>query len=622
MFSDLHLHRDTAGGHMMFPEARSHGWRWSCFVILLALFSLAPERTSAQKTIPEKVPPKRSSQIQDGFGINSDLPRDPYLPWNRWWWTRMFDAGFKWIRIGQYENSSDRTSWDWIEQKRDVFASSQDLEDQVDSLVDNGMLIQVQLLYGNVMYTSPSGRLPDVSVPQPGSFHNDDRSLYSVFWPPTTPEQITAFNRYVAWMVNHFRDRIHYWALWNEQDIGYWNSWGNPEQYGNLLGPFVQAVHKTDPNAKVIYGGQADPSSEFTQKALDTCKCAPGIDVYAYHTYPGYGQNMNPETMDYGAYLNESPRALRDLVTHYPGIKSDIPFFDDEFNSIPAWVGSDESVQAKYVPRGIIYNHAAGVKTFVWLLTAGTDGNEYDDFGFIHGLTNHENDFTPRPVFSALQNTNALFSDTKVDPSIEVVSPDIPALRRKSGFPFMGYGFRSLKGKAIVAYWLAAHSLPGNSFPPLYASLTLKNTGITQPVLVDVVSGDIRPLHWKQGTTDTVEGLPVTDSILAITDAGYFDWPVLPEAPSSLNVETTGTAAKLTWQVHGGNSTKIFVERRIDGSGGGGSWQRVGELRPNVAQYTDSNLKKNQAVAYRVRAANSDGESAYSNIVHVDVARP
>ena len=79
--------------------------------------------------LPSHVPPKRSSQIRDGFGINSDLPRDPYLPWNRRWWTRMFDAGFKWIRIGQYENSSDWTSWDWVEQKRGVFAVPQQVED-------------------------------------------------------------------------------------------------------------------------------------------------------------------------------------------------------------------------------------------------------------------------------------------------------------------------------------------------------------------------------------------------------------------------------------------------------------------------------------------------------------
>ena len=170
-------------------------------VIVLSCAVIPRCLSQEQRHVPDHVPPKRSSQIQDGFGINSDLPRDPYLPWNRWWWTRMFDAGFKWIRIGQYENSSDYTSWDWIEQKRGVMASAPELDDYVDSLVDNGVNIQVQLMYGNVMYTSPSGKLPDAGKPEPGSFHNDDRSLYSVFWPPTKPEQIAAFNHYVAWMI-------------------------------------------------------------------------------------------------------------------------------------------------------------------------------------------------------------------------------------------------------------------------------------------------------------------------------------------------------------------------------------------------------------------------------------
>jgi len=466
-----------------------------------------------------------------------------------------------------------------------------------------------------VMYTAHSGKLPDVSEPEPGSFHNDDRSIYSVYWPPLTPEQQAAFNKYVAWTVDHFKDRIHYWALWNEQDIGYWNPYGNAEQYGHLLTSFVDTVHKT-PGAKVIYGGQADPSREFTKTALDACKCASGIDVYAYHTYPGYGQNMNPETMDYGAYLNESPEKLRDVVNNYPGIKKGIPFFDDEFNSIPSWIGSDESVQAKYVPRGLIYNHAAGVKTFVWLLTAGVDGNEFDDFGLVHGLTNHDYDFTPRPVFYAVQNTNALFADTKFDASIEITGNDIPALRRRSEFPFLSYGFRSKSGKAIVAYWLAAHSLPGNVFPTFYSTFTLKNTGIQNPVLINVTTGDIRPLKWKDGTTDTIESIPVTDGIMAIADAGYFDWSVLPEAPSSLNLAITGTAAKLTWEVHGGDPTGIVVERQLEESNGTkGKWAQAAKLAANAAEYTDSSLKKGQHAAYRVRAINDAGQSAYSNIV-------
>jgi len=587
-------------------------FRWNVVVFLVLFQAIALAQT--ERKLPEKVPPKRSSQIQDGFGINSDLPRDPYLPWNRWWWTRMFDAGFKWIRIGQYENSSDYTSWDWIEQKRGVYAASPLLEDAVDSLVDNGIKVQVQLLYGNQMYTAHSGKLPDVSVPEPGSFHNDDRSMYSVYWPPVTPEQTTAFNKYVDWMVDHFKDRIHYWALWNEQDIGYWNPWGNAEQYGRLLSPFVDTVHKTA-GAKVIYGGQADPSRDFTQRALDICKCAQGVDIYAYHTYPGYGQNMNPETMDYGAYQNESPKALRDLVNQYPGIKANVPFFDDEFNSIPSWTGSDESVQAKYVPRGVIYNHAAGVKTFVWLLAAGTDGNEYDDFGILHGLTNHDYDFHPRPVFNALQNTNALFSDTKLDPAIEISGPNLSDLRRQSGFPFMSYGFRSKNGKSIVAYWIAAHSVPGSS-PTYYTTLSVRNTGIQHPVLIDVASGDIRPIEWRKGTTDTLELLPVTDSIMAIADSDYFDWPVLPEAPSSLVATESGNSVKLAWEVHGGGPDHIVVERRDD-SAGRGSWQKIAELPASSVEYVDTHVRKDQKTSYRVRATNASGASAYSNVVRV-----
>src|ERR1700722_6314107 len=395
---------------------------------------------------PTKVPPKRSSQIENGFGINSDLPREPYLPWSRWWWTRMFDAGVSWIRIGQYENSSDYTSWDWVEQKRGVFAVAPEVDDYVDSLLDNNVKVQVQLMYGNAMYTSPSGKKPDSIVPKPGSFHNDDRSIDSVFWAPKTPDQIAAFLRYVTWMVNHFKGRIHYWALWNEQDIGYWN-YANPEDYGRLLAAFAPAVHQADSSAKVIYGGQADPTSDFAKRALDACKCASQIDVFAYHTYPGYGQNMHPESMDAGAYGVESPANLRALVRGYPGIRKDIEFWDDEFNSIPSWRGSDESVQAKYIPRGIVYNHAAGVRTFVWLLTAGVDGNEYDDFGFIHGFRNLPDDFTPRPVYYALQNTNALFSDTKLDPSIGIEASDVPNLRRQGRSPFLQYGFRNANGK-------------------------------------------------------------------------------------------------------------------------------------------------------------------------------
>ncbi len=571
---------------------------------LIALLLVLP--LTAQK----RVPPKRSSQIENGFGINSDLPRDPYLPWDQRWWTRMFDAGVSWIRIGQYENTSDYTSWDWIEQKRGVLAIPPGLDDYVDSLVDNGVKVQVQLLYGNPMYTSPAGKLPDAIVPEPGGFHNPDRSLYSVFWPPTTPAQTAAFVKYVQFVVGHFRGRIGYYALWNEQDIDYWNPLPDPEEYGHLLKAFIPAVHGADPQAKVIYGGQADPTRDFARRALGACDCAGGIDVFAYHTYPGYGRNVNPEAMDSGAYGEESPAKLRELVRGYPGIRKDIPFWDDEFNSIPAWVGSDESVQAKYIPRGLVYNWARGVRTFVWLLTAATDGNEYDDFGMIHGLRHLPDDFTPRPVFYALQNTNALFADTHLDPSIKIAPVDV--WLHDQAQPFLAYGFRGKTGKPIVAYWLAAHSEPGGAFPSVHANLTIPNSGITHPLLIDVVSGDMQSIP-KPESNGVFANLPVRDTVMAIADESYFDWPVLPEAPSSLVASAAGNTVQLRWHAYGNDVTSAIIERR---AGDKGPWSRIATPAGGKAEYEDDSAPAGIA-SYRVRSVNAHGESAYSNVVHV-----
>ena len=585
--------------------------------------------TSAEAaTVPDHIPPRRSSQIHDGFGINSDLPRDPYLPWDRWWWTRMFDAGVKWIRIGQYENSSDRTSWDWIERRRGVLEVSPELDDYVDSLVDNGVEIQVQLLYGNPMYTSPAGRLPDSILPAPGSFHNPDRSLFSVFWPPKTPEQIDAFTRYVKFMVNHFTGRIHYWALWNEQNIDYWNPEPNPEDYGRLLKAFVPAVHQTDPQAKVIYGGEAWPlDTGFARRALDTCQCASGIDVFAYHIYPDYGHNLNPEAVDdpNTPYAPGGGRAFREMIRHYPGVRPDVPFWCDEFNSIPTWTDMDDSVQEKYVPRQLVYNWAAGVNTFVWLLTSATDGNEYDDFGMIHGLRYQPDDFTPRPVYQALAHTNWLFADTHLDPSIRIESPELEAIGHPHGARLFTYGFRSPSGKAVVAYWVGDRSLPGHDFPNLSASVSLKTIGIKDPVLIDITSGTVKPLRWKDAAGGLTEPVPVRDSVMAIADASYFDWSELPEAPSSLKVATAGDGLRLTWELHGKGATGVVVERRVESArgtaaspAGSGAWETFGvTLAAGSTEVTDSTVPRGARVSYRVRAVNAAGQSAYSNVAWV-----
>jgi polysaccharide biosynthesis protein PslG len=576
----------------------------------LVFFTRGPQCTlrAADKNLPDHLIPRRSSQIKDGFGINSDLPRDPFIPWNRWWWTRMFDAGVNFIRIGQYENSSEYTSWDWVERKRGEYSVVPELDDYVNSLVENGVHIEIQLLYGNPLYTSPAGRLPQTVTPAPGSFHNPDRSLYSLFWPPKTDEQIGAFTKYVAWMVDHFRGRVQYYEIWNEPNIDYWNPNPNGEDYGKLFKASAEVIHRTDPNAKAVFGGLSGADQTFAKKALDACDCGASIDIFAYHNYPDYGDNLNPEAVGKHSDTNRSSKPLRDMVRAYPGVHKDLVFWDDEFNDgLPSWTDSDASVQTKYVPRGLLTDRAAGIRTFVWLIVGATDGNELDDFGMLRGLKYQPDDFTPRPVFAALQNTNTLFSDTQLDPSIKI---QIESRSSASEKP-VTYGFRSSTGKAILAYWLPILSRPGNQSPAEMAALKISNSGIRNPVLVDITSGKLTRLSWQNGSNDTLQQLPLRDSAMAIADESYFDWPELPEAPSELNASSGGTGVQLTWKMHGGHPEFISIERRADRQT---QWQAVSKLPADTSSFSDSQDFKNQSVSYRVRAGNAAGPSAYSNV--------
>jgi len=514
----------------------------------------------------------------------------------------MFDAGFKWVRIGQYEDSSDQTSWDWVERERGHFAISPQVDEFVNSLVDNGTTIELQLLYGNPMYTSPAGILPNSIIPAPVTVHNPDHSLYSIFWPPRTEAQIDAFIQYTKWMVNHFRGRIRYYSLWNEENGGYWLPKYRPKEYGRLLKAFIPAVHDTDPSAKVVFGGLSNVETEYPKEALEACQCASGIDVFAYHTYPG---NKPPEFVDAGAFGFNSPKALRKMVRSFPGIRPDIQFWDDEY--------SQPDVQAKYFPRMLVYNWAFNVPTFIWELINDTSSDEGDDYGIIHGMMYNASDFQPRPVWGPLQNTNAVFADTERDRSIRIAVSNKGDLERTAKAPFFVYGFRSREGKVIVAYWLGAQSKPGVNFVPRYATLKLEKTGIRRPVLVNIDSGKISPLKWAPGTEGTLENLPVLDSVLVIADESYFDWPVLPEAPSSLRAAASGRSVRLTWAVHGREAAQIAVESE---HGYSGRWKRIATLPANATQYVDTEQPK-RITSYRVRALNRAGESAYSNIVNV-----
>ena len=586
----------------------------SGFVLrLLWVMLVLPTAESFSQQIPRLTPPRRSYQLADGLGMNIDLPREPGLPWTQRWWTRIFDSGVKWVRIGQYENSSERTSWDWIEQTPGHYSTTPDLDEAIRSLVENGVRIEVELQYSNPLYVGPPANRPlHVILPPPGIGQND-KPPNPIFTPPATEEQVEAFLKYVRFMVGRYKGEVKYWELWNEPDIGYWQPPARTQEqlvakgsaYGRLLSRFADVVHETDPEAQVISGGTASPDIVFDRAAL--AECARKLHVVAYHTYPGFGSNHMPEEAD----ILEHASAFRAEIMRIPGVRNSVQFWVNEWNVSPLWKNSNESVEARYVPRFYLYDLAQHVKGFMWVLIPSTDGNEDNLYGIINGKVPGPNAFKPREAYRAFEVTSALFGETRPDVMAEFSMAGVPAPLTHG--QLQCYAFRDkVSGQHIYAFWLAVVSKPEDDFTPIDADLKVSDPGLRRPVLIDVRTGAVMPLHWGARGEFRV---PLKDSVMAVTDASYLDWPSVPETPGQLQAQSTRKGVELLWKTYC-KAPRLEIERSVHY----GPWTVLGEIGGEKTTFEDAHVLEGH-ITYSVRAFNEHGPSAWSNPAWVDVKK-
>ncbi|MEO0292779.1 MAG: T9SS type A sorting domain-containing protein [candidate division WOR-3 bacterium] len=88
----------------------------------------------------------------------------------------------------------------------------------------------------------------------------------------------------------------------------------------------------------------------------------------------------------------------------------------------------------------------------------------------------------------------------------------------------------------------------------------------------------------------------------------------LPSAPTNLEINSVSVASvELSWQDNSNNETAFYVERSYDGA----NFTKIGETSSNETSYVDSSISPGSDYFYRVRAHNSAGNSAPSNIVQV-----
>jgi hypothetical protein len=96
--------------------------------------------------------------------------------------------------------------------------------------------------------------------------------------------------------------------------------------------------------------------------------------------------------------------------------------------------------------------------------------------------------------------------------------------------------------------------------------------------------------------------------------------PTVPSAPSALSATATARSQiNLTWTDNSSNENGFKIERCAGATCG--NFKQIATVGANAANYSNSGLKRNTTYRYRIRAYNSAGNSAYSNVISARTMR-
>lgn len=175
------------------------------------------------------------------------------------------------------------------------------------------------------------------------------------------------------------------------------------------------------------------------------------------------------------------------------------------------------------------------------------------------------------------------------------------------------YAFRDkVSRQRIYVFWLAVVAQPTDDFRPVEAELRVSDLGIRKPILIDVRTGAVTPLQWEAHRTLRV---PLKDSVMAVSDASYLNWPAVPETPWSLQANRTKKVIELRWKLYS-KPVRPEIERSVNY----GPWRVAGEITGEKTEFRDPRALDGH-VTYRLRAFNKQGPSAWSNPAWVDTKR-
>jgi len=413
----------------------------------------------------------------------------------------LYNMGIKWNRVGQW---GDLTCWAMVEPEKGRYFMDPTTDQAVNDSIKNGVNILYTLDYGNALYE----KTPAFADPGPLWKHGHP---FSGDGGPTKPESIQGFVNYAKFVARHFKGRIRYYEIWNEENSWAWyGSPPDPKAFGSLLRETAKALKEIDPEIKVMVGGTAALAPTFITESLEQ-GAGPYLDGIAFHPYgmpypeQGVGaldvvngKQVGRDKKEFG--YNSYAEMIDFLKKTFSRFNPNLEFWADEWNAISSredtpYPGISEISEAKQVARFCLVNTLLDVHTVWWSLA-----NENTIYEWAVLRTG---DLSRKPGYYVFQAMSTLLAGArKADSSKVAVTGDAPELRCEV-----------LKGRdaeTLVAVWSAVP--PDDNCVAKRVSLRIQGATGRRIEAVDTFHALVQKIKPRRvGDTVVIDGLLVPD---------------------------------------------------------------------------------------------------------------
>lgn len=447
-----------------------------------------------------KVVPRTSEEIENSrWGLQFNLLKSDSEREIDHMLERTASSGVKWVRLltGRFDVSAEDSFYKW-----------QKIDQIINGLVQNNINIFVTI------------NRRDIDLA--GSLDSDELDEYLAA---------------TSALVKRYNDRIKHWEIMNEPHV--------TPVYIEAVKEASMTIKKIDPEAKVIAGSLA--RIQFSQINKLVNEAGAHIDIITFHPYNEFPEAIKypvavPRDGEDGGYIVSS-MLFNEFEQQLGSEKGRIELWDGEggypsSEHTRSWKGRGpwgENIQAKWLLRRFLVNYSLDVPVMIYFYLAEPEVDNKQKVTNAKGLL-HMADGEPKRAYKTLQNLTSIFDQRlmtpkEVDCEFEIIDEgsfygvkgendatyqmkNPPYAHEKSPMPIERVALYGIEDEAI-AYWLPWRMQ--EYVYPAKVDLSIKNTDIKDPVLVDLLTGLVYQVKVEISDDGMLlKGLPLTDYPMAI----------------------------------------------------------------------------------------------------------